>query len=245
MTEIAPKVRLFVDAPLAAGIEVATNRDQANYLFNVMRLTPGDPVALFNGADGEWRAEVAQAGRRGGVLRCVARLRDQRDGPDLDLLFAPLRKARTDFVAEKATEMGVRRLRPVLTRHTNAERVNVERLRAHGIEAAEQCGILTVPEVMPPQTLAAALDDWDPRRRLMFCDETRDGPPAAQALAGAEPGRWGSLVGPEGGFSPDEVARLRNAPWAVPVALGPRILRADTAAVAALALWQATLGDWR
>jgi 16S rRNA (uracil1498-N3)-methyltransferase len=245
MTEIAPKVRLFVDGPLARGAEVAPNRDQANYLFNVMRLGPGDAVALFNGADGEWRAEVAQAGKRGGLLVCVAQMRAQQGGPDLDLLFAPLKKARTDFVAEKATEMGVRRLRPVLTRHTNAERVNVDRLRAHGIEAAEQCGILTVPEVLVPQTLAAALDGWNPARRLMFCDESREGAPAAQALAGAEPGPWAVLVGPEGGFSPDEVARLRVAPWAVPVSLGPRILRADTAAVAALALWQAALGDWR
>lgn len=245
MTEIAPKVRLFVGAQLAAGVPVEPTREQANYLFNVMRLGQGDAIALFNGRDGEWRAEVAQTGKRGGRLECVEQTREQDDGPDLDLLFAPLKKARTDFVAEKATEMGVRRLRPMLTRHTNAERVNIDRLRAHGIEAAEQCGIMTVPEVMAPQTLAAALDAWDPSRRIMFCDETRGGPPAAQALAAAGPGPWAVLIGPEGGFSVDETARLRSGPWAIPVALGPRVLRADTAAVAALALWQATLGDWR
>jgi 16S rRNA (uracil1498-N3)-methyltransferase len=245
VTETAPKVRLHVEEALGPGAEVALDRDQANYLFNVMRMGAGDAAALFNGRDGEWRAEVRDAGRRGGALVCVERLRAQEGGPDLDLLFAPLKKARTDFVAEKATEMGVRRLIPVMTRRTNAERVNVDRLRAHAVEAAEQCGILTVPEVLEPRSLSVALDGWEPGRRLMFCDESREGPEARAALAQAEPGPWAVLIGPEGGFAPEEVERLRAAPFALAVSLGPRVLRADTAAVAALALWQAALGDWR
>ncbi len=250
MPQTPPKVRLYIDADLGAGVEVTPSREQGNYLFAVMRLGAGDAVALFNGRDGEWRGVVTQAGRRGGALLCADQLRAQDESPDLDLLFAPLKKARTDFIAEKATEMGVRRLRPVITRFTNAERVNVARLRAHGVEAAEQCGILSVPEVADPAPLAAVLDGWDADsrdsgRRLMFCDETREGPPAAAALAGLAPGPWAVLIGPEGGFAPDESARLRALPYAVAVSLGPRILRADTAAVAALALWQTALGDWR
>jgi 16S rRNA (uracil1498-N3)-methyltransferase len=172
-------------------------------------------------------------------------LRAQEGVPDLWLLFAPLKKARTDFVAEKAAEMGVRRLLPVFTRRTNADRVNVERLRAHGVEAAEQCGILTVPEVAEPAPLDAVLSGWDPARRLLFCDETRVAPPAPDLLAREASGPWAVLIGPEGGFDPEEAARLRAAPFARPASLGPRVLRADTAAVAALAVWQATLGDWR
>jgi 16S rRNA (uracil1498-N3)-methyltransferase len=245
MTQIAPKVRLFVTVPLGPDAAVPVEADQANYLFNVMRLKPCDTVALFNGHDGEWRATVEAAQRRTGLLRCAAALRPQAGSPDLDLLFAPLKKARTDFVAEKATEMGVRRLIPVFTRHTNAERVNAARLRAHAVEAAEQCGILTVPEVAEPRGLAAVLDGWDAGRHLMFCDESLHAAPAAAVLAAAPRGPWAVLVGPEGGFAPEEQARLRGLPFARPVTLGPRILRADTAAVAALALWQAALGDWR
>lgn len=245
MSEAAPKIRLFVERPLGPGGEIAPAPPQAHYLFTVMRLGPGDSVALFNGADGEWRARVAKADRRGGALVCETRLRDQDHAPDLHLLFAPIKKARVDFVAEKAAEMGARRMRPVLTRYTNAERVNVERLRAHAIEAAEQCGIMTVPDVDPPLGLGALLDGWEAGRRLMFCDETRDAAPAQAALAAAGPGPWAVLIGPEGGFAPEERDRLRAAPFATPVSLGPRVLRADTAAVAALALWQATLGDWR
>lgn len=245
MAPSAAKVRLFVDAPLQDGATVTLDRAPAHYLTGVMRLGAGDAVLLFNGRDGEWRAEIADAGRRAATLVCAARTRPQAHGPDLELLFAPLKKTRTDFVAEKATEMGVRRLRPVLTRFTNAERVNTARLRAHGVEAAEQCGILSVPEVAEPETLSAALDVWDPARRLLFCDETMAGRPAPVALADAAPGPWAVLIGPEGGFAPEEAERLRALPQALPVTLGPRVLRADTAAVAALALWQAGLGDWR
>lgn len=245
MPQPAPKVRLFVTETLGRDVAVAVAREQANYLFNVMRLVSGDTVALFNGRDGEWRAEVAEAGKRGGRLVCIEALRPQDCGPDLDLLFAPVKKARTDFIAEKATEMGCRRLAPVFTRFTNSERINVGRLRAHAVEAAEQCGILSVPEVAEPVRLDAALLAWDPGRRLLFCDETRTAPPAAEALRAAGPGPWAVLIGPEGGFAPDEAERLRALPFATPASLGPRVLRADTAAVAALAIWQATLGDWR
>lgn len=244
MTDSAPKVRLFVQADLAGGATVAPERAQAHYLFSVMRLTVGDAVALFNGRDGEWRAEVTDANRKGGALICRERLRAQETPPDLWLVFAPLKKQRTDFVAEKAAEMGCARLVPVFTEFTNAERVNAERLRAHGVEAAEQCGFLTVPEVAEPQKLSALLDGWDATRRLLFCDEARDAAPAAQALAEARPGPWAVLIGPEGGFSEAERARLRSAPFTAPVSLGPRVLRADTAAVAAMTLWQAALGDW-
>lgn len=245
MPQPAPKVRLFVTETLGRDVAVAVAREQANYLFNVMRLVSGDTVALFNGRDGEWRAEVSEAGRRGGRLVCIEALRPQDCGPDLDLLFAPVKKARTDFIAEKATEMGCRRLAPVFTRFTNSERINAGRLRAHAVEAAEQCGILSVPEVAEPVRLDAALLAWDPGRRLLFCDETRTAPPAAEALRAAGPGPWAVLIGPEGGFAPDEAERLRALPFATPASLGPRVLRADTAAVAALAIWQATLGDWR
>ncbi|SEA72034.1 16S rRNA (uracil(1498)-N(3))-methyltransferase [Rubrimonas cliftonensis] len=251
MQQDAPKVRLFVDAPLGDGAAVALERAQAHYLFTVMRLGQGDAVALFNGRDGEWRAVATEAGRKGGALRCAALLRPQAEGPDLDLIFAPIKKARTDFIAEKACEMGARRLIPCLTRFTNAERVNVERLRAHAVEAAEQCEILSVPQVLAPAPLAALLDAWEAGRRLMVCDEARDAPPAMDALraagreAGSGPGPWAVLIGPEGGFAPEERARLSEAPFVTRVSLGPRVLRADTAAVAALALWQAALGDWR
>ncbi len=245
MAQAAPKIRLFVEAALSPGAAVPLGREQAHYLFGVMRLGPGEAVLAFNGTDGEWLAEVAEAGKRGGALACRERTRPQTLPPDLWLVFAPVKKARTDFIAEKACEMGCRRLVPVFTRFTNSERVNVERLRAHAVEAAEQCGLVSVPEVAEPVTLAALLDGWDPERRLIFCDESGAGTPATEALAQAGPGPWAVLTGPEGGFSPEERARLAALPFAVAVSLGPRILRADTAAVAALALWQAALGDWR
>jgi len=245
MAQAAPKIRLFVEAALSPGAAVPLGREQAHYLFGVMRLGPGDAVLAFNGSDGEWSAEVAEAGKRGGALACRERTRPQTLPPDLWLVFAPVKKARTDFIAEKACEMGCRRLVPVFTRFTNSERVNVERLRAHAVEAAEQCGLVSVPEVAQPLTLDALLDGWNHARRLMFCDESGAGTPAVAALADAGPGPWAVLTGPEGGFSPEERSRLAALPFALPVSLGPRILRADTAAVAALALWQAALGDWR
>lgn len=237
------KVRLYVEQPLGEGQAVALNGDQAHYLFSVMRLGKGDAVSLFNGRDGEWRAEVAEAGKRGGVLVCEAQTRGLLMPPDLWLMFAPIKKARTDFIVEKAVEMGALRIMPVQTRHTNSERIRQDRLQAHAIEAAEQCGGTYVPEVADLQSLDKVLAGWPTGRRILWCDESLVG--VSEGLAGAEKGPWAILIGPEGGFSEGEKAKLRAMPAVMPVSLGPRILRADTAAVAALALWQAALGDWR
>ena len=237
----AAKIRLYLNADLSEAGEAALERDQANYLFNVMRLGAGDRVLVFNGRDGEWLAEVAATGKRTGILRLISHVRPPDQPMDLWLLFAPLKKARTDFIAEKACELGCQRMRPVFTRFTNSERVNVERLHAHAVEAAEQCGFVFVPEVDAPLNLGDLLDEWDPKRRLYFCDETRD---ARMLTEAAAPGPAAILIGPEGGFHPEEAARLRSLSYVTPVALGPRVLRADTAAVAALTLWQAMVGDW-
>jgi 16S rRNA (uracil1498-N3)-methyltransferase len=245
MAEVGGKIRLFVTVDLGQDAAVPLDARQAHYLFTVMRLGSGARIAVFNGRDGEWQAEVVEAGRRGGRLAVRAPGQAQRRPPDLWLLFAPIKKARTDFIVEKATELGAARIQPVFTRLTSAERIRPERLRAHAVEAAEQCGETFVPEVAEPVRLGALLDGWDPARRLMFCDEERAAPPAATALAAAHRGPWAVLTGPEGGFDPDEALRLRSLPFVLPVTLGPRVLRADTAAVAALTLWQATLGDWR
>jgi 16S rRNA (uracil1498-N3)-methyltransferase len=235
------KIRLFVDAPLGKGQSVDLSRDQAHYLFGVMRLKAGGRVALFNGQAGEWTAEVVDAGKRGGRLTCIGQAAPQLDPPDLWLMFAPIKKARTDFIVEKATEMGAARIVPILTAFTNSERVRVDRLQAHAVEAAEQCGGTFVPQVAEPVALDRLLADWPEDRQIMFCDEALAG--AGKPL-GAKGGKWAILIGPEGGFSDRERAAIRAMPAAHPVSLGPRILRADTAAVAALALWQSTLGDW-
>jgi 16S rRNA (uracil1498-N3)-methyltransferase len=244
MSDRDVRIRLFVAADLAAGAEVVLEPPQAHYLFAVMRQGPGAAVAVFNGRDGEWIAEVTAVGKRGGTLTARAPGQPQRVPPDLWLLFAPIKKARTDFIVEKAAELGVARILPAFTRYTAAERLRTARLRAHAIEAAEQCGETWVPELDEPERLDAILETWDARRRLMFCDEARGARPAAAALAEAGSGPWAVLIGPEGGFAPDEAERLRARPFVLPVTLGPRILRADTAAVAALAVWQSVLGDW-
>ncbi|MCR8826071.1 16S rRNA (uracil(1498)-N(3))-methyltransferase [Pseudosulfitobacter koreensis] len=235
------KIRLYVDAPLGQGQTVPLNRDQAHYLFGVMRQAVGGAVLLFNGRDGEWRAEIAQAGKRGGELTCVVQTAPLRMPPDLWLLFAPIKKARTDFIVEKAAEMGAARIVPVMTEFTNAGRIQRDRLQAHAVEAAEQCGGTYVPEVTEAEKLGRLLDGWDASRRILFCDEALVGDPLELPQ---EPGPWAILIGPEGGFSDSERKRLRGAEFAHPVALGPRILRADTAAVAAMTLWQRALGDW-
>jgi 16S rRNA (uracil1498-N3)-methyltransferase len=245
MADRLGKIRLFVTAALDEGAAVPLDADQAHYLFNVMRLGPGAAVSLFNGRDGEWRAEIVEAGRRRGLLAAREKTAPQRVPPDLWLVFAPIKKARTDFIVEKAAELGVARILPAFTRHTNAERLRLDRLRAHAIEAAEQCGETHVAEVAEPLRLGPLLDGWDPARRLMFCDETREARPAAEALSDTPPGPWAILIGPEGGFAPDEAERLRALPFVTPVTLGPRVLRADTAAVAAITVWQSALGDWR
>ncbi|SIT83159.1 16S rRNA (uracil(1498)-N(3))-methyltransferase [Pontibaca methylaminivorans] len=239
---MSAKIRLHVEHPLAEGQPLPLDREQAHYLFTVMRLEPGARVLLFNGRDGEWLAEVSEAGRRGGTLTALARTAPQRMPPDVWLCFAPLKKARTDFIVEKAAELGAARILPVQTDFTNAERIRRDRLQAHAREAAEQCGGTYVPEVAELRPLAALLGDWPRGRRLMFCDESRAGP--ASVLEGESRGAWAILIGPEGGFSQPERARLLALPFARAVSLGPRILRADTAAVAALTLWQQALGDW-
>lgn len=236
------KIRLYVDQALAAGQPVAVNADQANYLFNVMRLARGAAVALFNGRDGEWRATVAETAKRGGILICERQTAPLRLPPDMWLIFAPIKKARTDFIVEKAVELGASRVMPVQTRHTNSERIRQDRLQAHALEAAEQCGATFVPEVSDLISLDKLLSSWPVDRKLLWCDEAMVG--KAPALSGPRGEKWAILIGPEGGFSADEQTRLRALPQITPLALGPRILRADTAAVAALTLWQAALGDW-
>ena len=237
--------RLFVADDLDTGAHVEMNREQANYLLNVLRLAEGAAIHVFNGRDGEWRARLQRQGRRDAVLDVEAPTRAQTGGPDLHYLFAPLKRTRLDYMVQKATEMGVARLCPVITRHTIAERVNLERMRANVIEAAEQCGILRVPEVAEPTTITAALGVWEPARHLIFCDEAAPIQDPIAALRAVEPGPLAVLIGPEGGFSPDERATLGALPFVIRLALGPRIMRADTAAVAALALVNSVLGDWR
>ena len=237
--------RLFVDAPLSEGARVPCTPEQASYLRSVLRLADGDEILVFNGRDGEWRARLAAEGKRGASLEMLDLVRAQVGGPDLHYLFAPLKRARLDYMVQKATELGVARLVPVLTRHTVAERVNLDRMRANAIEAAEQCGILRVPDVAEPMKLPALLDGWDTARTLVFCDEAAEQASPIAALSAMSPGPLAVLIGPEGGFSPDERAMIRAVPQAVALSLGPRIMRADTAAVAALALVNATLGDWR
>jgi 16S rRNA (uracil1498-N3)-methyltransferase len=237
--------RLYVDAPLADGAVLACDASQANYLLNVLRLRDGNPVLVFNGRDGEWRAEIAGAGRRACNVNVVARTRSQEDGPDLELLFAPLKRARLDYMVQKATELGVSHLRPVLTRRTVPERVNLDRMRANAVEAAEQCGILRVPEVATPERLDGIIAGWDATRSLIFCDEAAELASPLQTLGTLAPGPLAVLIGPEGGFEPEEREMLLAQPFVVAIALGPRIMRADTAAVAALALVNAVLGDWR
>ncbi len=234
------KVRLFVDQSLAMGQPVAVSEFHANYLFNVMRLTPGAAVALFNGRDGEWRATVDQAGKRRGVLTCQTQTAPLRLPPDLWLIFAPIKKARSDFIVEKAVELGAARILPVQTCYTN-ERLRQDKLAAHAVEAAEQCGATFVPPVAELIPLDKLLSTWPSDRRLLWCDEALNAP---TTLTGPRGGKWAILIGPEGGFAPDEQTRLRALPQIAPLSLGPRILRADTAAVAALTLWQAALGDW-
>ncbi|MEM9583265.1 MAG: 16S rRNA (uracil(1498)-N(3))-methyltransferase [Pseudomonadota bacterium] len=236
------KIRLYVEHPLAPGNSVPVDREQANYLFNVMRLGVGAHILLFNGADGEFLAEVADAGKRRGVLQVQNQTKPLQMPPDLWFLFAPIKKSRTDFIVEKAAEMGAARILPVMTQFTNSDRIRRDKLQAHAMEAAEQCGGTYVPVVADIAKLGALLDTWPEDRQLMFCDEARVGP--AETLAKAKPGKWAILIGPEGGFSASERTRLHALPQTIPISLGPRILRADTAAVAALTVWQSALGDW-
>ncbi|MFI4975944.1 MAG: 16S rRNA (uracil(1498)-N(3))-methyltransferase [Caulobacterales bacterium] len=239
-------IRLFVSADLATGALIDLPLRPAHYLVNVMRLAAADELLLFNGRDGEWRARVTEASKRACRLAALEQTRAQpQTSVDLDLAVALVKRTRLETIVEKAAELGARRVLLTITERTNAERTRVERLQAIATEAAEQTGRLDVPEVIAPLRLSALLDVWPAGRPLMFCDEAGDAPPAPDALAARRAGPWTILIGPEGGFSPAERARIRALPDAVPVSLGPRILRADTAAIAALSLWQAALGDWR
>jgi 16S rRNA (uracil1498-N3)-methyltransferase len=238
-------IRLFTPQDLAAGAELALDEGQSRYLAAVMRLSPGDELLAFNGRDGEWRARVERVGKRAVTLGVLVQERPQAQGPDLDLIVALVKRARLETIVEKAAELGARRVRPVITERTNADHTRVDRLQAIAVEAAEQTGRLDVPQVMEPVKLEALIAGWEAGRALLFCDEAGDAKPALDALAGRDGGPWAILIGPEGGFSPAERARLRELSFAVPATLGPRILRADTAAISALTLWQAALGDWR
>jgi len=241
--------RLFVEGELAAGLEAPLSDAQVHYLRHVMRRADGAALRLFNGRDGEWAGALEARGKKGGVAVIGERLREQISEPDLWLCFAPIKKSRIDYIAEKATELGVTMLQPVLTHHTIVERVNVERLRANAVEAAEQTERLTVPDVRAPVPFVQLLDAWPSQRRLLICDETGAGQPIAEALSAldeeAKTAPWAILVGPEGGFDRSELEALRRMKDVTAVGLGPRILRADTAALAALACWQALVGAWR
>src|SRR5262249_29588578 len=245
--------RLYLEAPLRAGATLPLDRGQTNYLVNVLRRTTGDPVLVFNGRDGEWRARVDVESLKGATLTADEQTRPQTAPGDLHYVFSPLKQARLDYLVQKAVELGASRLQPVLTRHGQVARVNLDRIRANAIEAAEQCGILSLPEIVAPIALERLLSEWIPERLMVFCDEeapVRDPVAVLEQARDTTPpalGRVGItvLVGPEGGFAEEERAALLKLPNLVRLSLGPRILRADTAAVAVLALVQATLGDWR
>jgi len=242
-------MRLFVEVKLSAGIDIPLSDAQAHYLRHVMRREEGAGLLLFNGRDGEWQSRLSLRGKKAVVAEVGERTREQAAEPDIWLCFAPVKRARIDYIAEKATELGVAVLQPVITRHTIVERVNVERLRANAIEAAEQTERLSVPDVRMPVDLVRLLGEWPVERRLLLCDETGGGPPIGEALgrldAEARAAPWAIVIGPEGGLADSELVALRRMKDVVPVGLGPRILRADTAALAALACWQAMVGDWQ
>jgi 16S rRNA (uracil1498-N3)-methyltransferase len=248
LAEPGGKVRLYVEAALGEGARVEPSPQQAHYLLRVMRAREGDRVSLFNGRDGEWLARLVDVTRRTCAFACEHQTQPQEETPDLWLCFAPIKKTPADYVVQKATELGVRALQPVITRRTIVARVNLERMRANAIEAAEQSGRLTVPQIREPLPLEKLLAGWPPGRRLLFCDEAGEAPPIAEALTGEGRGEnkaCAVLVGPEGGFDPAERDAIRACAFVTPVSLGPRILRADTAALAALSIWQSLCGDWR
>ncbi|WP_417477630.1 16S rRNA (uracil(1498)-N(3))-methyltransferase [Maricaulis sp.] len=248
--------RLFLDSPFAAAARLALSREDTHYVLNVMRRGEGDGVRLFNGRDGEWTARIADAHRKGAVLELVARTRAQTSVPDLWLLFAPIKRQKTDLIVEKATELGVREIHPVTTRHTQADRSKPERFHLIAKEAAEQTERLDLPVIAPIERLERLLEGWDPARLLYYCDEAGDdggepwggdtgrAGPMLDVLRADPAGPAALLIGPEGGFTPEERTRLRQLDFVRAVSLGPRILRAETAVIAALALWQAARGDW-
>lgn len=237
--------RLFVETPLSEGADIPCTSDQAHYLINVLRLGLDDKILVFNGRDGEWLSAITEVSKRRCTLVAEHCVRPQEAGPDLVYMFSPLKRARLDYMVQKATEMGVSRLEPLFMRRSVAERVNLDRMRANAVEAAEQCGVLRLPEIATPLPLAKRLENWDAGRRIVFCDELAEGGSPMAVLQALAPGPMAVLIGPEGGFDPEERAMLRSRPDTTAISLGPRIMRADTAAVAALTLVNATLGDWR
>lgn len=248
------KTRLYVEYDLKGGQEILLDRNQGHYLVNVMRCQAGDHISLFNGRDGEWIAQIVKVGKGKATLRVRQNTAGQILEPDLWYLFAPIKKARLDYMVQKATELGVSLLRPILTERTNPDRVKLDKIRLNVIEAAEQCGRMTVPDVEPVATLEQLLDGWPEDRLMMFCDEEGEHDRNVFAVGRAidevnawqdRPKKWAILIGPEGGFSPRERDLIRRQAFVVPVTLGPRILRADTAAVTAIALWQSFVGDWQ
>jgi len=249
VSQARPKVRLFVEDDLGAGLLVDLNKDQSHKVAHVLRLKTGDTVGLFNGRDGEWSGRLQAVGKKRCAVKLEALHQPQTPVPDLWLVFAPIKRARLDFVAEKAAELGVSEIRPVVTRRTNVQRIKTERLAANAREAAEQCERLDVPGVAEAVSLQSLLDHWPGERHLMWCDEIGNAAAAVDVLDGldaaARAAPWAVLIGPEGGFDEAERTAIAALPAAHPVSLGPRILRADTAAAAALSIWQAVLGDWR
>jgi 16S rRNA (uracil1498-N3)-methyltransferase len=244
VTEAGGKTRLYVTGDLGAGVAVMLDEGQGHYLLHVLRAHAGNRVLLFNGRDGEWLAEIAQAGKRGVTATCLKQTEPQAAVPDIWLAFAPVKKTPSDYLVQKATELGASVLLPVFTRRTIVSRINQERMAANAIEAAEQSGRLSVPEIREGTSLDKLLGAWPKERRLFFCDEGGDARPLAKAARSVS-GPAAILTGPEGGFDPAEREMLRALPFVTPVTLGPRILRADTAALAALAIWQSVSGDWR
>ncbi|HUC68747.1 MAG TPA: 16S rRNA (uracil(1498)-N(3))-methyltransferase [Stellaceae bacterium] len=240
----AAKTRLYVTTDLAGGLSIGLPPSQAHYVKTVLRLEKGAALALFNGRDGEWLGRIDGVGKGWCSVTLYEQHRLQQAAPDFWLLFAPIKRGRIDFLVEKATELGVAVLHPVLTQRTMVERVNLDRLRANAIEAAEQTERLSVPELAEPESLLRLMARWPAPRRLLLCDESGAAPPIAETLRHAAPGPWAVLVGPEGGFAETELDALRKLPFVSPVGLGPRVLRADTAALAALAVLQAFIGDW-
>ena len=236
------KIRLFVDHTLGEAQSVPLNKDQAHYIFSVMRKSIGETILIFDGNNGEWEASIEEISKKSGVLFCIKQTKPQIMPPDLWLFFSPLKKVRTDFIVEKATELGVAKIIPVQTEHTNADRIKLTRLSAHAIEAAEQCGGTYIPKIEELQKINEVLENFPPDRSLLFCDEKLQA--SEVNFENLKKGKWAILVGPEGGFSEIERNYLKGLKFTFSISLGPRILRADTAAVTAISLWQNYLGDW-
>ena len=237
--------RLYCDVPLHPGADIQCPADQSNYLINTLRMGLGDEILVFNGREGEWLAEITGVKKKASTLTAKEQVREQSGGPDIEYYFAPLKRARLDYMVQKATEMGAARIHPVYTAHTVPNRVNVERMQANIIEAAEQCGILHVPKGEQPEKLTRIIETWDPTRILIFADEATEIASPIKALQSARNQPVALIIGPEGGFSSEERDLLLRQPFTLRISLGPRIMRADTAAVAALALVNAVIGDWR